>query len=106
MVRADPSDPSPASLGRFFAEVFASLDERPRRLRLTLDVRNDRGAGVSIGLERGEPVFSVDGYASVRTPLRGRWLAEHPVPMAVPKKGLLRLVLEPVDANRVRVRPA
>ncbi len=105
-VKLDPYDPAPEALRRYIAEVFASLDERPRILFMTLDARNALGARVFIDLREGEPVACVDGYGETAMPLRRRWIAEHPVPLAVPGGGKLRLILTPTDANRVRVRKA
>lgn len=105
-LRTDRDDPSPAELKGYFAEVFASLDANPRRMLLTVDVRNDRRTRFEIDLEKGEPVFRAEGHPSVRANFRGRWLAEHPVPLALPRFGTMKLLLEPTTANRVKVRRA
>ncbi len=102
-VYLDRKDPKPADFKAYMAEVFASLDENPRRLLLSIDARNDNGAEASIDLVEGEPVFRVFGRRSAHANFRGRWLAEHPVPFVL-KKGRAKLVLEPTTANRVRVR--
>lgn len=94
----ESGDLSPAKLRDFFAEVFASMDERPRPLLLTIDAPD----AYAIDLEDGEPVFYVGGQ-SERACFRRRWLAEHPVPLKA--HGRRRaLVLEPTTGNRVRVR--
>ena len=103
LVRTDRADPHPAELKAYMAQVFASLDERPRALLLDIDVANERGASVSIDLVDGEPVFIVDGHKGVKANFRRRWLAEHPVPLVL-RRGRCRLVLEPTTRNRVRVR--
>ena len=102
-MRTDRADPHPAELKAYMAQVFASLDERPRALDLEIDAANERGASVSIDLSEGEPVFCVEGHRAVRADFRGRWLAEHPVPLVL-RRGRCRLVLEPTSGNRVRVR--
>ncbi len=96
-------DPTPGEFKSCMAEVFASLDENPRRLLLFIDAGNEKGAEVSIDLTDGEPVFRVEGRRSAHASFRGRWLAEHPVPLVL-RKGRVRLVLEPTTGNRVRVR--
>lgn len=102
-VYLDRKDPIPAEFKAYMAQIFASLDENPRKLLLYIDVRNEKGAEVSIDFVDGEPVFVVSGRRSVKANFRGRWLAEHSVPV-VPRKGRIRLILEPTSANRVRVR--
>ena len=102
-ITADPESPSPHELRRYLAEVFASLDERPRKLYLSIDVSGAGAAEVSIDLEDGEPVFRIEGQKSARCRLGRRYLAEHPVPFAL-RGGFAALVLEPISGNRVRVR--
>ena len=102
-ITADPENPSPQELRRYLAEVFASLDERPRSLYLTIDVRGAGAAEVSLDLEDGEPVFRIEGQKPAKCRLRRRYLAEHPVPLVL-SGGFAALVLEPVSGNRVRVR--
>ncbi len=102
----DPGDPSCRMLKVCIAKVFAELDARPRRLLLTLDVRNDRKAAFTVGYDRGEPVFAVDGIDSVRASFRGRYLAEHDVPLRLPVDKVSRFVLTPTSGNRIKVRRA
>jgi len=103
-VYTDRDDPSSEELRKYMAEVFADLDANPRKLMLSIDACNNKGAAVSIYMKDGEPYFKVEGHAPAEADFRGRWIAEHPVPLALPGKGRMKLVLEPVDANRVRVR--
>ena len=105
-IRTDRDDPSPGELKGYFAEVFADLDANPRRLMVAVDVHNDRGALASIAFEDGEPVFRREDRRDARADFRGRWLAEHPVPLRFPEYGRLKLVLEPTTGNRVKVRNA
>ena len=105
-VTIDRDDPSPVELKGYMAALFASLDERPRPLMVKMDVRNDRRAGVSIDLEEGEPVFRIEGQRPAKADFRGRYIAGHKVPLKLPRFGTCRLVMEPVDANRVKVRKA
>ena len=102
-ITADPENPSPQELRRYLAAVFAALDERPRRLYLTIDVRGAGAAKVSLDLEDGEPVFRIEGRKPAKCRLGRRYLAEHPVPLVL-RGGFVALVLEPVSGNRVRVR--
>jgi hypothetical protein len=104
-VRLDPADPSAAFLSRCFAEIFASLDERPRRLIVDVFIENERGASAAVDLIDGNPAFVV-GPACVRADFRRRWLAEHPVPLVLRPRGATRLVFLPTDGNRVKVRRA
>ena len=101
-ITADPVNPSPQELRRYLADVFASLDERPRCLYLTIDVRGAGAAEVSLDLEDGEPVFRIEGQKPAKCKLGRRYLAEHPVPLVL-NGGLAAFVLEPVSGNRVRV---
>jgi len=104
-ITADPENPSPHELRRYLADVFASLDERPRRLYLEIDVRGAGAAQVSLDLEDGEPVFRIEGQKPAKCRLGRRYLAEHPVPLVL-RGGCAALVMEPVSGNRVRVRRA
>ncbi len=103
-VTIDRDDPSPVELKGYMAALFASLDERPRPLMVKLDVRNDRRSRVSIDFKDGEPVFCIEGQHPARADFRGRYVAEHEVPLVLPRFGVRRLVMEPVDSNRVKVR--
>ena len=100
----DRDDPSPGELKGYFAELFASLDADPRPLLVTVDVRNDRRSLVSIDYVGGEPVFMIEGRRPVKANFRGRYLAEHPVPLAFPRRGTMKIVIEPTSGNRVKVR--
>lgn len=102
----DPGDPSCRMLKVYIAKVFAELDARPRKLLLTLDVRNDRKAVFTVDYEKGEPVFAVDGVDSVRASFRGRYLAEHDVPLKLPVSKVSKFVLTPTSGNRIKVRKA
>ena len=102
-ITADPDSPSPHELRHYLAEVFASLDERPRKLYLTIDARGAGAAEVSMDLEDGEPVFRIEGQKPAKCRLRRRYFAEHPVPLVL-RGGCAAFVLEPTTGNRVRVR--
>ncbi len=104
-VYLDRRDPHPAEFKAYMAQIFASLDACPRKLLLVIDARNEGNAKVSVDLVDGEIVFSVDGHRSVHASFRGRWLAEHPVPLVL-RGGRVRLLLEPASGNRVRIRLA
>ena len=102
-IAADPENPTTRELSRYAAELFASLDERPRRLYVRFDVRGASAAEVSIDMEDGEPVFRIGGQRPAKCALARRWLAEHPVPLVL-RGGCAALVMEPTGGNRVRVR--
>lgn len=98
-------EPSCEALRRYFAEVFASLDARPRRLLVALDVRNDAGVRFAIDFSRGELLLRSRG-ASLAVQLRNRYIPEHPVPLELPASGVAKFVMTPAGGNRVRVRLA
>ena len=98
-------EPSCEALRRYFAEVFASLDARPRRLLVELDVRNDAGVRFAIDFSRGELLLRSRG-ASLAVQLRNRYIPEHPVPLELPASGVAKFVMTPAGGNRVRVRRA
>lgn len=104
-ITMDRREPSCEALRRYLAEIFASLDECPRRLLLILDVRNDAGVRFSIDFLRGE-LFLRAGAAGVSVPLRNRYIPEHPVPLELPVSGVEKFVMTPTSGNRVRVRRA
>jgi hypothetical protein len=103
-IRIDPCDPSPEFLRNCFAAVFASLDERPRRLLVNVYVENERGAEVAMSFVEGNPVFIVEDRGLSAANFRRRWIAEHAVPLVFRRKGPTKLLLIPADANRVKVR--
>ena len=101
LVRVDPADPLPADIAGYLAEIARSLDAQPRPLRVVFDGRNaaKRAIRLDLGPDRRLRVL-VDGRRPQALDLRGRWIADHPVPL-----DLRRAVLyvKPVDANRFRV---
>lgn len=73
-----------AELLRGFAEIFASLDENPRELTVPVTVDEEM-------VMEEIPDF------------RGRWIAEHPVPLTLRKgRNVFRFI--PTTGNRVKVR--
>ena len=98
----DACDGTPALLRRSFAEVFASLDMRPRRLALEVHVEDK----AVVSLVDGEPVFMMDGKGVASADFRRRWIADHPVPLVLRPHGVTRLVMTPASGNRVKVRKA
>ena len=104
-VTVNRREPSCEALRQYFAEVFSSLDERPRQILVTLDVRNDAGVKFAIDFLRGELSFCA-GAASLQVPLRKRYIPEHPVPLDLPVSGVAKFVMTPASGNRVRVRRA
>ena len=103
-VRTVRDDPSPDELKAYFAQLFAAMDERPRRMFVRFDLRNCGGTSFSVDLEGGEPVFRTDDGREAKACFRGRWLADHPVPLRMSGTRVTALVMEPAGENRVRVR--
>lgn len=102
----DSANPSCEALRGYMAEVFASLDERPRKLLMTIDARNGAGVRFTVDLVEGEPVFKAQGQIDAKASFRGRYLCEHRVPMVLPTGKTAKLVLVPAGGNRVKVRQA
>lgn len=101
-VAVDPDDPQPADICGYFAEIARRLDARPERMRVVFDGRTREGRALALDLDPdGALRVSVDGRRPRRVDLRGRWIADHPVPLSLKRA---RLYIEPVDANRFRVR--
>ena len=100
-VAVDPDDPQPADICGYFAEIARRLDARPERMRVAFDGRTREGRALALDLDPdGALRVSVDGRRPRRVDLRGRWIADHPVPLSLKRA---RLYIEPVDANRFRV---
>lgn len=94
-----------ADLARWYAEVFAALAERPRRLRLRVEVSGGAAADLALDCRGGEMVLAGCGR-TVKIPLAHRYIAEHPVPWVLPAAGNADFVLAPAAGGRVRVRAA
>ncbi len=94
----DPDDPRPKDIAGYFAAVARRLDERPERMRLTIEA--PRGTMMDMDRE-GRLVFRVPGRRPAPLDIRRRWIAEHPVPLDL--GGRRVLIITPVDANRFRV---
>lgn len=109
----DPSDPAPADLCAYFAELARRLDERPERMILDLCGANDGGRRIALDFTPdGAMRAEVEGRRAKTFSLRNRWIPEHPVPLVlwptgwrarVFRRGRLRLYIAPTDANRFRV---
>ncbi len=105
-IRLDPDNPSPRQLMGYFAEVFAALDAMPRPLHVEVETANAAGANAAIDFERGEPVFRIEGRGAAHANFRRRWIAEHPVPLLLSRRGKTHLTFIPTTGNRVKVRRA
>ena len=103
-IRIDPCDPSPEFLRHCFAAVFASLDERPRELVVDVFAECETLSDAVVTIVDGNPVFIVDGRGVTCADFRRRWIAEHPVPLVLRRKGATRLKMVPTSGNRVKVR--
>lgn len=106
-ITVDPDDPRPSSIAGYLAEVACRLDERPERMRVTVEAANAGNSAISLDFTpEGEMVVSVEGHRSKKMDLRRRWIPEHPVPLVLwsrKRKRKVRLHVDPVDANRFRV---
>ena len=104
---ADPDDPHPSAIAGYLAEVARRLDERPERMRLSIETTNSSGHTVMLDFTpMGEMVVSVEGYRPKKMNLRHRWIPEHPVPLVLwsrRQRRKVRLYIDPVDGNRFRV---
>ena len=99
-------NPSPRKLVGYFAEVFAAMDEYPRQMQVEVRVENEEGLDFELDLEEGEIVVRCRGKTAARGKMRGRYLAEHPVPMVLRCAKATRFIFEPTTGNRVKVRLA
>ena len=108
LVTIDPSDPDPAAITGYLAEIACRMDEHPEPMRVTFNAPE----GVELDLDRdGGLVVRSPGYPPKRLDLRHRWIADHPVPLNLSPRPLFRffrrrtrLVLTPTTANRFRAR--
>jgi hypothetical protein len=103
-VRIDPCNPSPEFLRDCFAEILASLDERPRRLRVDVHAGSESRSETVLTMVDGNPAFIIDGNGVTCANFRRRWIAEHPVPLVFSQDRTTRLVMIPTTGNRVKVR--
>lgn len=100
-VVVDPEDPRPDDIARYLAEIACRLDERPERMRIVFDGRNTKNRAIHLDVESDRALrVAVDGHRPARVDLRGRWIADHPIPLRLRK---IVLYVEPVDANRFRM---
>jgi len=60
-------------------------------------------APIAIDFEKGEPLFRQKGRDAAHGKFRGRWIAEHDVPLTLSLRSA-KFALEPANGNRVRVR--
>lgn len=89
--------PSSAEIAEYLTQIACRLDERPEKMRLVFTA--PKGIWLDEGTD-GRLVVSQEGERAKKVDLRNRWIADHPVPLAL--KGL-RLYVFPVEANRFRV---
>lgn len=110
-ITVDPANPDPQVLASYLAEVAQRLDERPERMRVVVNAANFAGKDIFLDWEKDRRIaVHVEGEPVARLDLRGRWIPDHPVPLALQRRSrLLRkarprvLYVDPVDANRFRV---
>jgi len=95
---------NPRGVCGFFAEVFAALDAKPRDVEVEVDFSEAfPDEPVVLDFEKGEPVFRQEGVNAAHGKFRGRWLAEHDVPLTLSLKST-HFRLSPTDDNRIKVR--
>ena len=87
----------PDEFKSFFAGVLAELDAWPRKAVVKM-----LAGGVAVDFSEGNPVFADGRGGSAAADFRRRWIAEHPVPLALSRGDCLTFT--PTTANRVRVR--
>ena len=64
-VAVDPEDPRPSAIAGYLAEVARRLDERPERMRLSIEAANSGGRAISLDFTpEGEMTVSVEGRRS------------------------------------------
>ena len=105
-IRIEKDNPSPKKLMGYFAEVFAAMDERPRPLQVTIRAENEEGVDFELDLKKGEVILSARGKIAAHNTFRGRYLAEHPVPLTLSCVRPTCFIFEPTTGNRVKVRLA
>ena len=91
----------PDDVAGYLAQIAQRLDERPERMRIVFHVALPKTRTVTLDLAADRALrVTVAGAPPKRVDLRGRWIADHAVPL-----DLRRAVLyvKPVDANRFRV---
>ena len=104
-VRMDETDPSPRDMAGYLLQIAARLDERPEKMRVEIYAP----AGTTLDLcEDGRMAVRIPGRKTHFFFMRRRWIADHPVPLPLFREGRRRkpavLLIDPVDANRFRVR--
>ena len=100
-VTVDPDDPAPASVAGCLAEIARRLDAHPEPMRVVFDGRNVRNRAIALDIDPDRALrVSVEGRRPHRLDLRGRWIADHPVPLDLRRAVLY---IKPVDDNRFRV---
>jgi hypothetical protein len=101
-VRVNPDDVRSEDIAGYFKEVAISLDERPRKLKLILDGRNNVGKDVALNFtSKGRMEVWVGGDKKSFS-LRNRWIPDHSLPLVFSDKRKT-LFVKPVDSNRFRV---
>ena len=101
-VRVNPDDVRSEDIAGYFKEVAISLDERPRKLKLILDGRNNVGKDIALNFtSKGRMEVWVGGDKKSFS-LRNRWIPDHSLPLVFSDKRKT-LFVKPVDSNRFRV---
>lgn len=112
-VTLDPDDPDPRKIADCFRALARELDANPRpmRVKVAFDAENAEflkrakkplpEIALDFDPKSGRPVV-VAGAGRAGFDIRRRWIPDHPVPLAFP----CELLVDPVDANRFRVRRA
>lgn len=100
-VVVDSKDPNLDDIAGYLAEIARRLDERPERMRVVFDGRNAQKRAISLDVEGDRSLrVGVSGHRPKRVDLRGRWVADHPVPVSLRRAVFY---IDPVDGNRFRV---
>ena len=105
-VKFDEKNPCSKDVMSYFAQIFSSLDERPRKLLVTVVSPASGSNAVAIDLTpEGKIVFSVGLADSATADFRSRWIAEHEVPLQFANRRT-RVFFRPAEGNRVKVSRA
>ena len=98
--RPDPFGLSAAKIASFFEELFAILGERPRET--ALDVELPRDGEYQLRIDGGRLVFLGPSGDEAVLDLKGRYLAEHPLPVVFSRK--TSFTIAPAAGGRFKVK--
>ncbi len=102
-IRVSAENPLSEELKGCFAQIFSALDADPKEMLVKLFPVG--GTGGSIDFDNsGRLLFSLSDNSPTVANFRGRWLAEHPVPLKLHPFSASNFIFKPTTGNRVKVR--